>query len=126
MAVSDPIDYGLPLEYREAVQKFMGYARTRGLYTASTKEVVAAIPKHDHYHFREDSSHRATLATVIAHRVRICAADHMFAKFRAKHLDALLRMYPYDKSDTRVFSMAYVFDKALYRAQHPAALKGRP
>ena len=22
--------------------------------------------------------------------------------------------------------MAYVFDKALYRAQHPAALKGRP
>ena len=80
-----------------------GNARTRGLYTASTKEVVAATPKHDHYHFREDSSHRATLATVIAHRVRICAADHMFAKFRAKHLDALLRMYPYDKSDTRVF-----------------------
>ena len=46
------LDYGLPPAYREAVQKFMGYARTRGLYTASIKEVVAAVPKHDHYHFR--------------------------------------------------------------------------
>eukprot|EP00439_Symbiodinium_sp_Y106_P036043 s1199_g4.t1 len=38
-------------------------------------------------------------------RVRIGAADHTFAKIRAKHLDALVRMYPYDKSGTRVFSI---------------------
>ena len=51
---ADRIEYGLPPEYREAIQKFHGYARSRGLYTASIREAVAAIPKHDHYHFRED------------------------------------------------------------------------
>ena len=53
---ADPIDYGLPPEYREAIQKFFGYARSRGIYTHSIRTAVSAIPKHDHYHFREDST----------------------------------------------------------------------
>ena len=93
---------------------------------ASRKQLVAAIPTHDHYLFREDSSRRATLANVIAHRVHICPADFMFSKVRAKHLDVPVRMYPYDKSGTRVFGMAYVFDKARSEPISPAALKGRP
>ena len=47
----------------------------------------------------------------------------MFSKVRAKHLDVPVRMYPYDKSGTRVFGMAYVFDKALLRAQQSRRLK---
>ena len=62
---ADPIDYGLPQEYREAIRKFFGYARSRGIYTHSIRTAVASIPKHDHYHFREDSTRRATLANCI-------------------------------------------------------------
>ena len=51
---ADPVDYSLPPEYREAIHKFMGYARSRGLYTSSIRTAVSSIPKHDHYHFRED------------------------------------------------------------------------
>eukprot|EP00439_Symbiodinium_sp_Y106_P008373 s5218_g1.t1 len=47
----------------------------------------------------------------------------MFAKIRPKHLGALVRLFPFDRSGTRVFSMAYVFDKQLYRAQQSRRLK---
>ena len=85
---ADPIDYGLPPEYREAVQKFFGYARSRGIYAHSIRAAVSAIPKHDHYRFREDSTHRATLANCIAHRIRIAATDNMFAKLPADTLNS--------------------------------------
>ena len=62
---ADPVDYSLPPEYREAIHKFMGYARSRGLYTSSIRTAVSSIPKHDHYHFREDSTHRSTLALLV-------------------------------------------------------------
>ena len=74
---ADPVDYSLPPGYREAIQKFMGYARKRGLCTASIKEAVAAIPKHDRYHFREDSTHRSMLANVIAHRIRVRGGSYV-------------------------------------------------
>ena len=113
---ADPIDYGLPPEYREAIQKFFGYARSRGIYTHSIRTAVSAIPKHDHYHFREDSTHRATLANCIAHRIRVAATDNMFAKLPAHTMEELKRRFPYDEKRT-VVHMAYVFDRQLHRAQ---------
>ena len=113
---ADPIDYGLPQEYREAIQKFFGYARSRGIYTHSIRAAVSAIPKHDHYHFREDSTHRATLANCIAHRIRVAATDNMFAKLPADTLEDLKRRFPYDEART-VVHMTYVFDRQLHRAQ---------
>ena len=92
-------------------------------HTASLKETVAAIPKHDHYHFREDSIYCSMMANVIAYRIRVCSADHLFAKIKTNHLDELLRRYPYDKDGTRVFTMSYVFDKQLYRTQLSRRLK---
>ena len=114
---ADPIDYGLSQEYREAIQKFFGYARSRGIYTHSIRAAVSAIPKHDHYHFREDSTHRATLANCIAHRIRVAATDNiMFAKLPADTLEDLKRRFPYDEART-VVHMTYVFDRQLHRAQ---------
>ena len=113
---ADPIDYDLPPEYREAIQKFSGYARSRGIYTHSIRTAVSAIPKHDHYHFREDSTHRATLANCIAHRIRVAATDNMFAKLPTHTMEELKRRFPYDEKRT-VVHMAYVFDRQLHRAQ---------
>ena len=119
---ADPHDYGLPQEYREAIQKFFGYARSRGIYTHSIRTAVSSTPKHDHYHFREDSTHRATLANCIAHRIRVASTDFMFAKLPAETLEELKKRFPYDETRT-IVHMSYVFDRQLHRTQLSRRLK---
>ena len=62
------------------------------------------------------STHHATLANVIAHRIRICSADFMFAKLKPEDREEFMHRYPYDQKNT-VVHMSYVYDKQLYRAQ---------
>ena len=82
----------------------------------SIRTAVSSIPKHDHYHFREDSTHRATLANCIAHRIRVTSADFMFSKLLPETMGELKRKFAYDETRT-VVHMAYVFDKQLFRSQ---------
>ena len=70
-----PADYKLPPEYREAVQMFFAYARGRGLATGSLDVAVSTIPKYDGYHVREDRTHRAAFANVLAHRAHCVQAE---------------------------------------------------
>ena len=77
---------------------------------------MASIPKHDHYHFREDSTHRATLANCIAHRIRVASTDFMFSKLLPETMSELKKKYAYDEARA-IVHMSYVFDRQLYRSQ---------
>ena len=90
-------DYKLPPEYREAVQMFFAYARGRGLATGSLDVAVSNIPKYDGCHFREDTTHRAAFANVLAHRARCVQAEASLSSlsgFRPLSLTAQLTTRP--------------------------------
>ena len=98
-----PINYRLPQEYRECVRMFLGPARGRGLFTGSLENIVAAIPKHNGYHFRGDSAYTSILASVIAHRFRLVNAKVKVVP--EDFLQQLIDEFPFDERKQREFLM---------------------
>eukprot|EP00439_Symbiodinium_sp_Y106_P018055 s7731_g2.t1 len=82
---------------------FLGPARGRGLFTGSLENIVAAIPKHNGYHFRGDSAYTSILASVIAHRFRLVNAKVKVVP--EDFLQQLIDEFPFDERKQREFLM---------------------
>ena len=83
---------------------------------------VSNIPKYDGYHFREDTTHRAAFANVLAHRARCVQAEASLSSLSEENIKFLQEAYPFDRYGERVYRMTHVFDRALFNAQYSRRL----